>query len=164
MDRVVADLVHLPETQADPTEFTSVHLRPSQEDTRMLKPEVVDRIRELSGQGHGSKRIARELKISRNTVRRYLGGAAAGFQQRPAARRLGEDTLREVHRLYGSWPRGTPSSSSRRSFDTLAVVILALHVIHGGAKICPAAAKAALRRPSGVAVPRSDIHIRSVDP
>src|SRR5262245_46429542 len=102
MDRLISDLVHLCETQAGQTEFTGVHLRTTQEDTRMLEPEVVDRIRELSGQGFGSKRIARELKVSRNTVRRYLAGAAVGFQERPAARRLDGDTLREVHRLYGS--------------------------------------------------------------
>src|SRR5262245_2350273 len=106
MDRFVPDLVHQTHTQADQTESTSVHLRMAQEDTRMLEPGVVDRIRELSGQGCGSKRIARELKISRNTVRRYLAGAAAGFQERPAARRLDESTLREVRRLYGSLAEG----------------------------------------------------------
>ena len=54
----------------------------------MVKPEIVDRIRELSGQGLGSKRIAREVHVSRNSVRRYLAGATAGFQERPAARLL----------------------------------------------------------------------------
>jgi len=93
MDRVTGDLVHLSQTQAGHTEFAGVHLRILQEDTRMLEPEVVDRIRDLSGQGFGSKRIARELKISRNTVRRYLAGGAAGYQERPAARRLDRDTL-----------------------------------------------------------------------
>jgi len=106
MDRVIADLVHLAEKQVGQTEFTDVHLRPSQEDTRMLEPEVVDRIRELSGHGFGSKRIARTLKISRNTVRRYLAGATAGFQERPAARCLDDNTLREVHRLYASIAEG----------------------------------------------------------
>jgi orotate phosphoribosyltransferase-like protein len=46
----------------------------------MVKPEIVDRIRELAGQGLGSKRIAREVHVSRNSVRRYLAGATAGFQ------------------------------------------------------------------------------------
>ena len=72
----------------------------------MLEPEVVDRIHELSGQGLGSKRIARELGISRNSVRRYLAGATVGFQQRPAARRLDDDTRREVHDLYGTVAEG----------------------------------------------------------
>ena len=52
-----------------------------------LEP-FVDFIRELAGQGLGSKRIARQLGISRNSVRRYLAGATVGFQQRPAARCL----------------------------------------------------------------------------
>jgi transposase len=72
----------------------------------MLKPEVVDRIRELSAQRFGSKRIARELNVSRNSVRRYLAGAVVGFQERPAARRLKADTLHEVHHLFGSIAEG----------------------------------------------------------
>ncbi len=54
----------------------------------MLPPEVVDRLRELSGQGLGSTRIARVLGISRNSVRRDLAGATVGLQERPAGRRL----------------------------------------------------------------------------
>jgi hypothetical protein len=57
------------------------HLRHAQEDARMLQPQVVDRIHELARHGHGRKRIARELGLSRNTVRRYLDGAPAGFQE-----------------------------------------------------------------------------------
>ena len=72
----------------------------------MVKPEIVDRIRELSGQGLGSKRIAREVRVSRNSVRRYLAGATAGFQERPAARRLDAATLREVHDLFGTIAEG----------------------------------------------------------
>ncbi len=106
MDMFDSDLVNLQNTQADPTDVASVHLRPTQEDTRMLEPEVVDRIRELSGQGLGSKRIARQLRISRNSVRRYLAGATVGFQERPAARRLDGDTLRNVRDLYGTVAEG----------------------------------------------------------
>jgi transposase len=106
MDKFDSDLVNLQDTQADRTDVTSVHLRTTQEDTRMLEAEVVDRIRELSGQGLGSKRIARQLGVSRNTVRRYLAGAAAGFQQRPGARRLDDHTLREVHALFGTVAEG----------------------------------------------------------
>jgi transposase len=72
----------------------------------MVKPEVVDRIRELSGQGLGSKRIARQLGISRNSVRRYLAGATVGFQERPAARRLDAVALREVQNLFGTVAEG----------------------------------------------------------
>ena len=106
MDRSASDLVNLQDLQADQTDGAFVHLRISQEDTRMLEPEVVDRIHELSGQGLGSKRIARELGISRNSVRRYLAGATVGFQERPAARRLDGDTLREVRGLYGTVAEG----------------------------------------------------------
>ena len=106
MDKVDSDLVNLHDMQADQTDVTSVHLRTTQEDTRMLEPEVVDRIRELSGQGLGSKRIARLLGVSRNSVRRYLAGATVGFQERPAARRLDGATLREVHDLFGTVAEG----------------------------------------------------------
>jgi transposase len=106
MDRLSPNMVNLRRTQVGQPDVTSVHLRPTQEDTRMLEPEVVDRIRELSGQGVGCKRIARRLGISRNTVRRYLAGAMVGFQERPTARRLDGPTLNEVHRLYRSLAEG----------------------------------------------------------
>ena len=106
MDKLDSDLVNLRDTQGDQTDGTCILLRTTQEDTRMLDPEVVDRIHELSGQGLGSKRIARKLGISRNSVRRYLAGATVGFQERPAARRLDDDTLREVHALYGTIAEG----------------------------------------------------------
>ncbi len=106
MDKLGSDLVNLHSMQADQSDGTSVHLRATQEDNRMLEPELVDRIHELSGQGFGSKRIARELGISRNSVRRYLAGATVGFQERPAARRLDDGTLREVHDLYGTLAEG----------------------------------------------------------
>src|SRR5260370_27993627 len=97
MDRIVPDMVTLQSPQAGQMDVTGVHLRPPQEDIRMLEPEVVDRIRALSGQGLGSKRIARQLGISRNTVRRYLPGAMVGFQERPAARPLDGPTLPKPH-------------------------------------------------------------------
>ncbi len=106
MDKT-ADLVNLHETQADQSlDLTHVHLRDAQEDAGMVKPAIVDRIHELVSQGPGRKRIARELGISRNTVRRYLAGAAVGFQERPAARRLDAATLSEVHRLYRTLAEG----------------------------------------------------------
>lgn len=55
----------------------------------MIEPEIVRQIRVLAAQRWGAKRIASELEISRNTVKRYLhGGAAAEVQVRPGARRL----------------------------------------------------------------------------
>jgi len=106
MDKTEGDLVNLHGPQVDQVTETSVHLRSAQEDFRMLPPTIVDRIRELNGQGLGSKRIARELHISRNTVRRYLAGATVGFQERPKARRLPEPLLQEVQRLYRAVAEG----------------------------------------------------------
>jgi transposase len=106
MDKLDSDLVNLQDMQVDQTDVACVHLRTTQEDTRMLEPEVVDRIHELSGQGLGSKRIARQLGISRNSVRRYLAGATVGYQERPAARCLDSATLREVHDLFGTVAEG----------------------------------------------------------
>ncbi len=106
MDKFDPDLANLQNTQVDHSDVTSVHLLSEQEDSKMLKPAVVDRIRELSGQGLGSKRIARELGVSRNSVRRYLAGAAVGFQERPAARRLDAGTLHEVQDLFGTIAEG----------------------------------------------------------
>lgn len=52
----------------------------------MLEPEIVKQLRALAALKWGTKRIARELSISRNSVRRYLReGAAAETQTRPAA-------------------------------------------------------------------------------
>ncbi len=49
MDKFDPDLANLQNTQVDHSDVTSVHLRSEQEDSKMLKPAVVDRIRELSG-------------------------------------------------------------------------------------------------------------------
>ena len=99
MEKSEESLVNLHGPQVDQVIGTSVHLRSSQGDIRMLPPTVVDRIRELDGQGLGSKRIGRMLHISRNTVRRYLAGATVGFQERPKARRLQEPLRQDVQRL-----------------------------------------------------------------
>src|SRR6185436_15920648 len=57
----------------------------------MVEQEVVRQMRALREAGWGSKRIARELGVARNTVRRYLrGGKAAEHQVRPSARELNE--------------------------------------------------------------------------
>jgi transposase len=106
MDKDEVDLVNLHVVQVRPPERIEVPLPLGQEDHGMLKPDVVDRIREWSGQGVPVKHIARRLGIARNSVRRYLAGARVGFQDRPAARRLDEDTQREVERLFGSVAEG----------------------------------------------------------
>lgn len=106
MENFGSESVNLHDEQARLSNPTNVHLRPTQEDSRMLEGIVVDRIHELAGQGLGSKRIARQLGISRNSVRRYLAGAAVGFHERPAARRLDDATLTQVRQLFGSVAEG----------------------------------------------------------
>lgn len=55
----------------------------------------------LSAFRWGAKRIARELGISRNTVKRYVrGGATADKQVRPRARRLTPEEQAEAVRLF----------------------------------------------------------------
>ncbi len=67
----------------------------------MVEPEAVARIRGLRSMGWGAKRIARELKMRRNTVRRYLrGGESAQVQVRPRARRLDEIGCRRAEELF----------------------------------------------------------------
>lgn len=50
----------------------------------MLEPEEVSRILALSGLGWGSKRIARALGVSRNTVKRYVEAGQWVAYRRPA--------------------------------------------------------------------------------
>lgn len=106
MDNSDVFLVNLQAQQVRPPDVTEVDLLHPQEDHRMLKPGLVDRIRELAGQGLGSKRIARQLGVSRNSVRRYLAGATVGYQQRPKARRLDPATQLEVNRLFETVAEG----------------------------------------------------------
>lgn len=66
----------------------------------VIEGELVTAIRELSDRGWGSKAIARELHVARNTVRRYLRGAAMGVQSRPTARRLTSDDITTAQALF----------------------------------------------------------------
>jgi transposase len=67
----------------------------------VIEGEIVTTIRELASRGVGSKRIARELGVARNTVRRYLRQpVAAGMQVRPAARCLTDDARTTARELY----------------------------------------------------------------
>ncbi|MCA9629061.1 MAG: IS21 family transposase [Myxococcales bacterium] len=73
----------------------------------MIEPEVVRQVRELEGMGWGTKAIARELGIARNTVRRYLRlGEAAEVQVRPGARRLDDPASAEAVRLFDTAAEG----------------------------------------------------------
>lgn len=61
----------------------------STEEVPMVEQEVVRQMRVLAEAGWGVKRIAREVGVARNTVRRYLrAGPEAEKQQRPKARQL----------------------------------------------------------------------------
>lgn len=67
---------------------------------------LVTAIRELRSRGWGSKRIARELSVARNTVRRYVRGPTPGVQRRPAARGLSESQRHETQVLFQGVRRG----------------------------------------------------------
>jgi len=65
-------------------------------EVEMVDPEEVRQMRELGARGWGLKSIARELGISKNTVRRYLRrGIEAEKQVRPSARCL-DDAQRKL--------------------------------------------------------------------
>ena len=69
----------------------------------MVEPEIVRQVRGLAAHKWGSKRIAAELRLSRNTVRRYLRLPTAPeeiTQERPQGRRLGAPQAVEAVRLF----------------------------------------------------------------
>jgi transposase len=73
----------------------------------MVEPEVVRQVRVLSARGWGSKRIAQELGVARNTVRRYLrGGSELEVQQRPRARRLDPKSRASAAELFETVAEG----------------------------------------------------------
>ena len=73
----------------------------------MVEAEAVRQMRERPGRGWGAKRIARELGLARNTVRRSLrGGPAAEVQERPAARRLDEAAMSEAVSIFETTAEG----------------------------------------------------------
>lgn len=82
-------------------------MAPSLAEVWMVEPEIVRQVRALSEQGWGSKRIARELGIARNTVRRYLrGGEEAERQSRPGAWKLDASARAEAARLFETTAEG----------------------------------------------------------
>jgi len=66
----------------------------------VIEGEIVSAIRELADRGWGSKAIARELGIARNTVRRYRRQPVVPGQQVRTPRRLTADVVREAETLY----------------------------------------------------------------
>jgi len=68
--------------------------------TPMIEPEIVRQIHVLAGYGGGAKRIARELEVTRNTVRAYLRGAPHKGRRAFVGRKLaGEDRTAAVRLL-----------------------------------------------------------------
>jgi transposase len=72
----------------------------------MVAAELVKQMGQLAKLGWGAKRIARELGVARNTVRRYLRGARAEVQEHLAARRLDEAARAEALRLFDAEAEG----------------------------------------------------------
>jgi hypothetical protein len=111
----------------------------------MREPEDVSAMLRLYELGWGAKRIAAELGVSRNTVRRYLRqGGWAGVPQPPAGGGLG--ATRDlgggaVQTSPGQRRGGTPGAG--RGVGGGGVVT------HGGAGLCAVAP--AIRRPLAVA-------------
>jgi len=73
----------------------------------MVEQEVVRQVHVLAEAGWGARRIAREVGVARNTVRRYLrAGSAADTQVRPKARRLTESEQQRAVELWDSAAEG----------------------------------------------------------
>ena len=66
----------------------------------MVEPEVVRQMRLLHEAGWGAKRIAAEVGVARNTVRRYLRSPLADVQVRPSRRSLDDDARSRARELY----------------------------------------------------------------
>jgi transposase len=80
---------------------------PAGTEVPMIDAEEVRQIRELARRKWGAKRIARELGIARNTVRRYLrGGEAATRSWRPGAQALDEAMRRQAIEWFNTIAEG----------------------------------------------------------
>lgn len=80
---------------------------PLEAEVPMVEAEAVRQMRALAGRGWGAKRIARELGVARNTVRRYLrGGAAAEVQVREGRRALSEEERKRAVALFAGEAEG----------------------------------------------------------
>jgi transposase len=79
----------------------------SEAEVVMVEPELVRQLRSLAGQGWGAKRIARELGVARNTVRRYLrGGCEAETESRPGAWKLDKEARALAVDLFDTTAEG----------------------------------------------------------
>jgi len=66
----------------------------------MVEPEVVRQMRLLREGGWGAKRIAEEVGVARNTVRRYLRNPVVEVQVRPSRRVLDDDGRSQARELF----------------------------------------------------------------
>src|SRR5581483_11861953 len=73
---------------------------PPRSEVAMVEPEVVRQMRLLHEAGWGAKRIASEVGVARNTVRRYLRNPLADVQVRPSRRVLGDDERSQARELF----------------------------------------------------------------
>jgi transposase len=73
---------------------------PPASEVSMVEPEVVRQMRLLHEAGWGAKRIAAEVGVARNTVRRYLRSPLADVQVRPSRRALDTDARSRARELY----------------------------------------------------------------
>jgi transposase len=88
-------------------ETRDVAVPPCTSEVQMVEPSLVRQIRSLSDHGWGTKRIARALAVSRNTVKRYLrGGTAAEAQRRPKAWKLDATTRSVAVELFETTAEG----------------------------------------------------------
>jgi transposase len=73
----------------------------------MVEPEIIRQVRALADQGWGSKRIAKEVGIARNTVKRYLrGGIEAEKQRRPGGWALSAEARASALQLFETTAEG----------------------------------------------------------
>jgi transposase len=67
----------------------------------VIDGDIVSAIRDLASRGVGSKTIAKQLGVARNTVRRYRREpVTAGMQVRPSARKLSDPDRQTARELY----------------------------------------------------------------
>ena len=73
----------------------------------VIDGDIVTAIRDLASRGVGSKTIAKQLGIARNTVRRYRREpVTTGIQVRPAARKLSAADRQTARELYSGVAAG----------------------------------------------------------
>lgn len=72
----------------------------------MVDPEIIKQARALRALGWGYKRIAQELGIARNSVRRYLRDGASESQVRPNARTLDDEQRQLASQLLDGPAQG----------------------------------------------------------